>query len=65
MIYLVDPVEANKMARSDCTCYSGSVDECNPYFDVCGARGVCVSKCASDCEILVCGRGVARRITME
>lgn len=64
MIYLVDPLEADKMARIDCTCYSGSVDDCNPYSSGCGARGVCISKCDADCEILVCGRGVARRITM-
>ena len=23
MFYLIDPIEADKMARIDCTCYSG------------------------------------------
>ena len=64
MVYLIDPIEADKMARIDCTCYSGSVDECTPYNAPCPGRGGCIAKCASNCEILVCGQGVARRITI-
>lgn len=45
---------------SSCTCYMTETYEsdCKNYTPI------CISKCFSKCTVLVCGLGVARRITM-
>lgn len=45
---------------SSCTCYMAEThgSDCKKY------TSICVAKCFSNCTVLVCGRGVARRITM-
>ena len=52
----------------------GGIDDCDNYCSHCtcntdacfGKTGpaICVKKCVSNCWDLVCGRGIARRITM-
>jgi len=45
---------------SSCTCYMAEThgSDCKKN------TSICVAKCFSNCTVLVCGRGVARRITM-
>ena len=68
MDFLVEARQILFDACSRCTCNQGScyslctvqcVHECS-LCALCSADGVCTS----DCWDLVCGRGVARRITM-
>lgn len=68
MDYLVFPVQARSgpgdgcPELTTCTCYSGSCYQMEPP-DTC--TSVCVMKCTyfGGCLDLICGRGVARRIT--
>lgn len=61
MDFLVFPTSYENGERiSECNCFMGAAnsDKCTIFVPV------CTSNCVSDCTILVCGRGVARRITM-
>lgn len=61
MEYLIEPImSGTPNAKSTCTCFLGSNNECDHD---CIVHDICVYKCALDCGLLVCGRGVARRIT--
>lgn len=61
MDFLILPIShENGALISDCDCFMGgtNLDKCTIFVPV------CTSNCTNDCTILVCGRGVARRITM-
>lgn len=61
MDYLIDPVmPGTPNTKGNCTCFMGSNNACQ-YG--CIVHDVCGSRCLADCTLLVCGRGVARRIT--
>lgn len=61
MEYLVEPITPGTAnANSTCQCFLGSNKECE---HACFLHDTCLSKCTADCTLLVCGRGVARRIT--
>lgn len=62
MTYLIYPSPINIGPKSTCNCYSGSVRSCD-YTDICIIRDSCGTNCSSDCWALICGAGVARRIT--
>ena len=61
MDFLILPTspETGGIAR-DCTCFMGASNSgpCTVYIPV------CTSDCSGNCSFFVCGRGVARRITI-
>lgn len=61
MDFLILPISHENCERiSDCTCFMGAANS-----DKCiGFVPICHTNCTADCTVLVCGRGVARRITM-